>query len=71
MYLIKHSFYLSQKKLCILGNSMSELTSKHFLADLCLLKVVTCSINKCLKSTSFCHVLWAKVKEFLSARTPK
>ena len=32
---------------------MSELTGKHFLVDLCLLKVVTCSVNKCLESLQF------------------
>ena len=52
---------------------MSELTGKHFLVDICLLKVVTCSVNKCLESLQFfvtydiCGHMSAEVKEFISA----
>ena len=30
---------------------MYELTGKHFSVDLCLLKLVICSVSKCLEST--------------------
>ena len=64
-YQTKHYFFIFyfpfKKKFCIRMfraiNSLSEVIGKHCLVDLCLLKVITCCVNKSLESiTVFRHI---------------